>query len=255
MPPASTVSKVGPRLAIQTVALVSVPPEMSRLPPFWAWLATPEPPEPMMTVPGYARPPLATPPALTTSVPPAPSLMPLATPPDKIIIVPPAITLSLIAEVACPTPPLAGQVTTVDDVRGATVSVSELPLTDPPLAISEAPEAKVTPDKAPLLPTDMVPPELTVPLVSVPPARTFSTPPDMIVALMSAVAEDPPDAGQLKNVPLDSVSVLPELTTGAETRNVPPATTDKLDTTPPDTTSSVPPLLTVPPLSVPPDST
>jgi hypothetical protein len=151
-PPDSTVSKVGPRLAIQTVALVSVPPETNMLPPFWAWFATPEPPTPMVIVPGYARPPLATPPELTTSEPPLPSLMPVTVPPDDTMIVPPEFTVSPVAEVACATPPVGGQVSTVDDAKGAIVSDTPEPLTVPPLAISAAPEAKVTPDKAPLFP-------------------------------------------------------------------------------------------------------
>jgi hypothetical protein len=126
------------------------------------------------------------------------------------------------------------------------------PLTVPPLTIKAAPEVKVTLDKAPLDPNKTTPPELTKPLVSVPPAKTFSVPPDEIVAPMSAVADVPPEEVQLKEVPLERVRVEPEETTGAETRNVPPALTERLETAPPESTSSVPPLLTVPPFSVPP---
>ena len=123
-----------------------------------------------------------------------PSLMPLTDPPEDTMIVPPEFTVSAIAEVTCATPPLAGQLTTVKDANGATVSDTPAPLTVPPLATRLAPEAKVTFERAPLAPNEMVPPLLTVPLVSVPPDETISSPPDRIVPLMSAVAADPPES-------------------------------------------------------------
>jgi hypothetical protein len=47
----------------------------------------------MIIVPGYPRPPLATPPEVTISVPPLPSLMPLTTPPAETVMTPPEMTL------------------------------------------------------------------------------------------------------------------------------------------------------------------